>query len=424
MLKNKKFNFIGLILLVIILIVYYFNPLPSVGTASTALKPKATWLELGPDNKIIARAITEALVCPKIKIDNDFKTMQIRSEPSSQFPVLVCQYESLVNFKSIEIAGKSLAIPKKNPNKIVVIGDTGCHLKGNLIQDCNNPQKWPFSLIAKTIAKWQPDLVIHIGDYLYRESPCPVNNSGCSGSTFGDSWQTWEQDFFAPTEALLSKVPWIFVRGNHELCSRAGGGWFKFLDPASYQDQCQDYSEPYKTSLGDIDLVVMDTALANDNKVVPVQVDKYSKQFKNISAMLEHPTWLLTHRPIWGLYDQNQASSISNETLYASNGGKFADLISLIISGHIHVFEILSFEGKVPLQSISGNGGTYMDQNPNLAQTTNNEDVREKQVDKFGFTTLVKQNANNWLMVDRDINGSPLVSCQLSNRSATCQKNS
>src|SRR5262249_9219466 len=50
------------------------------------------------------------------------------------------------------------------------------------------------------------DLVIHVGDYLYRQSACPPGDAGCAGSPYGDDWPTWKADFFAPAApALLAR---------------------------------------------------------------------------------------------------------------------------------------------------------------------------------------------------------------------------
>lgn len=54
-----------------------------------------------------------------------------------------------------------------------------------------------------------------------------------TGRSLPDSWEAWRADFFAPAAPLLSRAPWVPARGNHELCSRAGPGWFYFLDPHS-----------------------------------------------------------------------------------------------------------------------------------------------------------------------------------------------
>ena len=53
------------------------------------------------------------------------------------------------------------------------------------------------------------------------------------GSPIPDVWSAWRDDFFVPASRLMKTAPWLFVRGNHELCSRAGPGWFYLLDPAS-----------------------------------------------------------------------------------------------------------------------------------------------------------------------------------------------
>ena len=77
--------------------------------------------------------------------------------------------------------------------RIVVIGDTGCRLKGTFVQDCNDPVKWPFATVARLAAARHPDLVIHVGDYHYRETPCPADRAGCAGSPYGDNWAVWQK---------------------------------------------------------------------------------------------------------------------------------------------------------------------------------------------------------------------------------------
>ena len=110
------------------------------------------------------------------------------------------------------------------------MGDTGCRLEtGDPPQSCNDPQAWPFKQISDMASSFNPNLVIHVGDYLYRQDACPQGDNGCEGSPFGDNYATWDADFFAPANRLLRKAPWVFSRGNHEECGRAGKGWFCFL---------------------------------------------------------------------------------------------------------------------------------------------------------------------------------------------------
>ncbi len=73
--------------------------------------------------------------------------------------------------------------------------------------------------------------MIHVGDYVYRETPCPEGNTTCAGSPWGYGWDVWNADFFEPAAPLLANAPWLVVRGNHENCARAGEGWLRFLDP-------------------------------------------------------------------------------------------------------------------------------------------------------------------------------------------------
>jgi hypothetical protein len=105
-----------------------------------------------------------------------------------------------------------------------------------------------------------PDLVIHVGDYHYREDPCPLGNAGCAGSPWGYGWDVWDADFFTPGAPLLAAAPWIVIRGNHEACGRAGQGWYRFLDPRPLaplgtcddpaNDETADYTATYAVPLG------------------------------------------------------------------------------------------------------------------------------------------------------------------------------
>ncbi len=93
------------------------------------------------------------------------------------------------------VAGRSLPLPKANPTKIVVLGDTGCRLQnGNGTQSCNDPDPngtdtpYPFAAVAALAAAQNPDLVLHVGDYAYRDNPCPAGqgyNCGGSGASAG-----------------------------------------------------------------------------------------------------------------------------------------------------------------------------------------------------------------------------------------------
>ena len=150
----------------------------------------------------------------------------------SAFPVLTCEARIPAGTTQASVSGQPLPLPRARPERIVVIGDTGCRLKDNGdYQDCNRPEAYPFARIAALAAAWKPDLVVHVGDYHYRENACPADRPGCAGSPWGYGWDAWNADFFAPGQPLLRAAPWVMARGNHESCSRGGQGFWRFLDP-------------------------------------------------------------------------------------------------------------------------------------------------------------------------------------------------
>jgi hypothetical protein len=104
-------------------------------------------------------------------------------------------------------------------------------------QACNDPEAWTFAEVARAAAAAHPDLVLHVGDYHYRENACPEGHAGCAGSPWAYGWDAWDADFFTPAAPLLAAAPWVMVRGNHEECARAGQGWWLLLDPHALSGQ-------------------------------------------------------------------------------------------------------------------------------------------------------------------------------------------
>jgi hypothetical protein len=222
----------------------------TVARPTPAAADPITWTELGPSG-LIARAITTAATCPLVRLDWRLEPMQVRAEPTApDFPVLVCEATVPPSTRFASIDGQRLPLFRPGPRRIVVIGDAGCRIEGTVVQACNDPTRWPFAEIARRAAAWRPDLVIHVGDYIYRADPCPPGNEGCAGSPHGDNWAALQADLFTPAAPLLRAAPWVFVRGNHETCARGGEAWFRFLYPLARPPSCLDLTEPYKIALG------------------------------------------------------------------------------------------------------------------------------------------------------------------------------
>ena len=145
----------------------------SCSKQSTEPEPKSlvavdyAWVELGPEGKILARAITPPGECPSIQLDTNTRQMQRRSltPPPGFEAIQVCEFELPAGTRSASINGQNLAIPSRQPKQIVVLGDTGCRIKGTDIQNCTglgSGPAWNFHQVAETIAALEPDLIIHV----------------------------------------------------------------------------------------------------------------------------------------------------------------------------------------------------------------------------------------------------------------------
>jgi hypothetical protein len=395
---------------------------------SAALAEAVQWLQFVPGG-IEVRAITDGPSCPALQIDGADSGMTVRSSPGDKFPITVCSAPVPANARAVSVAGVALVIPAaaSEPKRIAVIGDTGCRLKGDHIQACDDPAQWPFSVIAAAVAREKPDLVIHVGDYYYRETACPNSMTGCAGSPFGDNWAAWRADFFAAVGPLLTAAPWAFVRGNHEECSRGGEGWNRTLAPYAFDASavCKTFEDPYVVKLANLTLAVVDVSKAREETLDQAQADMYRAQYGSLATITSGETWLLQHRPIWSPGVELGGHLLGdNKTLEVAAQGMIPSNITLILSGHHHLFQTLTYESDLPVQIVAGNGGDYL----NLGSPTDPagwviEGVKVKSgVDlpgAFGFSMIEKQD-NGWRLTNFDTSGAPHQTCTIAGRAADC----
>ena len=398
-------------------------------TSSAASDRPLAWIALGPGGQSVVRAVTTEDACPAVRVDTQPYPLKIRARPvSSSFPILICEATLPSHTTLVTVEGVLLSLPKSQPEKIVILGDTGCRVKGRLAQACNDPDAWPFARIARSAAAWQPDLVIHLGDYFYRDSPCPIGNVSCAGSPWGDNWAVAQADFFSPARPLLQVAPWIFVRGNHEACGRTGEAWFRLLDPRPLREYCTDETQPYVVPLGERDLFVLDTTNAHDSVPRPESVAYFVQQFVTLAEQSKRPAWLLSHKPLWAFGSLGQENGVdtlfrTNPTLQAAAQQSFAPTIELILSGHLHKVEFLQFAQGQPLQFVVGNGGALLD--PPLSMPVVGMEIADRRVTgaeilaEFGYVTLERDGAG-WVLTPRDVHGAAQKICQLTNAGMTC----
>jgi hypothetical protein len=398
-----------------------------VSTAHAAADAPLAFTLLGPDG-VVARVITVEPNCPEIKIDGTSSAMQMRAAPDTDFPVTVCDAVIPLTAQEVRVLDRQLKLPKAKPERVLVLGDTGCRLKDQHVQSCNDPAQWPFAPLAATAAGMNPDLVIHVGDYHYRESPCIVDKADCAGSPYGDNWAAWNADFFAPGRSLLEAAPWVIVPGNHEDCARAGIGYFRLLDPRPMPASCQPYTEPYAINYMDPQLIVLDNSAVDDYNIEPAQVTEYTRQFGLINGMAQGTTWLLLHDPMYvfghaGEKDGKEQLFQDQPTLQQASNNSFPASVQLFISGHIHLFEVLSFGAGRPPQLVVGNSGTLLD--PPVTTPLTGLEIAGMPVaygtmmDKFGFA-LMERAGDKWTVAVKNVSGGDMDKCVLGGGSLLC----
>jgi len=335
-----------------------------------------------------------------------------------------CEFAIPGGAKSASVNARPLALPKPNPARVIVIGDSGCRIKGALAQDCNHPDAWPFPQVASTAAREKANLVLHVGDYLYRESPCPEGSEAkCGGSPAGDNWDAWNIDFFTPAAELLRAAPWVFTRGNHEDCNRTWRGWFYYLYPRPWDGVCKQFPAPYLVELGKFELAVLDTSGIQEIGINQAQIDEFSSQLSSL-----HPknAWLSSHYPFWGFVPEVQGGHplplVAN--LEAAWEKSAPSGYTLILGGHIHLFEYVSLDHGRPPQILAGDGGTRLD--VPIQASMNGTQIRGARVvggrsrQQFGYTLMTKE-GKSWHLELKDQRQNVLVSCTVPGSSESCQ---
>ena len=450
-------------------------PHPSVYAAYVVLGPGADGATLA-----FARVVVEPgdPACPALRGARGSIAMRLRGNPFG-FPVNVC--EARIPFGRrfrLSWTNQALPVARRNPSRLTIIGDTGC----KAAQCPAGMPASPFDAIAAEAARTPTDLVIHVGDYNYRGTPGTIHLRG--GGTSGvydagdntpddpecqldspyvsqnaayseepDTWEAWRDDFFAPAAPLLAAAPWAVVRGNHELCSRAGPGWFYFLDPGAAaalggvgERECPPQGDdaplpppvlpylaltpPYVLDLGTLRLAMVDSANACDAHAPATTTDIYTTQFDEVlaAAQPDKTTWIATHRPVWAALDTSGSSLdlTLQQAWAAARTSQPTAPIELVVAGHVHTFQSVTFAETVlarPPQLVVGDSGVALDeQAPNGAftATIDGMDAAVLGLEMFGFLQVTSLRADGtWDGTLLDQNGGTILSCATDNLPAS-----
>ncbi len=449
----------------------------------------------------MARVIQDASVdaCPQLvplSGEGPAVSMTPRRNPDPKhFPVQVCE-AAYPDGKAMAVAKTGFSLPKVGGpvHKVTAIGDTGCKPeKGN--KNICSKNWWPFPTLAQNAASAREpaDLILHMGDYNYRGTPgsiqirghkekkhvydagdnapngvCkltgPYYGQNSKGSMQPDNWNDWWLDMFQPAQQLLQTAPWVFTRGNHELCSRAGTGWFYFLDansvllgegaeqlscPSPEKKDAKDslvFVPPYRVDLPNMTVLVVDSANACDSG--DLHQKHYDKQFAALHKLVQQApvanhTWFMSHRPFTAVKNAGDGVACKdpktgktygciNETLQtALSSNPLPVPIHLTLAGHMHRFQSVSFPATdkgppPPPQLVIGNGGVELASNHPKSSFA--IEVAEFTglgfgLSRFGYMDFTLGTSGNWsgnLLGPAEADGQPILAqCDSSEFSAT-----
>ncbi|MGI4941283.1 MAG: metallophosphoesterase [Janthinobacterium lividum] len=391
------------------------------------------WVQFAPNDTVLIRAIedTPSNGCPAATLDGAPLTLSPRGTvttpaqaPATYYPILMCESAPVAAFNhtSASVAGVALKMPVTNPRRILVIGDTGCRVAAAAsgTQACNDPAQFPLQFISNYAATFQPDLIVHVGDFFYREQPCPTGFSGCAGNPAFDNWDSWYADWFGPARNLIAAAPLAISRGNHESCNRGAHGWFRLLDVHAYDQgavdctgpyapmpgapgvkgplTAYDYTPPYVVNAGQVSLLMFDSSDSNTTApdTTTVSADPgptkgltlpqiYLQQLQAVLPSLANTSVLfVTHKSSYDIRSTpGPAGSLlggdaTQQSVFGSlAGGGVPSAIKLIVSGHDHQFQVVNFaNASFAPQLVVGNSGTLLDNNSGTQPQTFTPDAQ------------------------------------------------
>ena len=449
-------------------------------TAYTLVVPRATAVSGLQARAILATGARCPALEVEIAVDGSTATRRVAmtarrpaaSTAAAFSSVFVCQ--AAIPVGAVTASVGATMVPAALPatiDSIALLGDTGCRLKkGDPTQVCSSASKWPIARIAASIERANPDVIMHIGDYFYREAACPSDLlPRCGGSPapvpgngYKDTDYGWMADAIIPLSPLFAVAPIVMTRGNHEACHRGGNGWYLFFDPwADSAQRCAPNAQGEvpeavsKTWTAELPLgaqralhiAVVDSAYGSDAEVSSWK--EHEDPLYKAAALESKPqpgreSWLITHRPIFGIQQWfPDGGGAPYNTWIAADQTAAAlpnlDPFSLILGSHIHVAQASQVPG-MPGQLVIGNSGTLLEPfddfalpafGPLRSQQTGASMLPGAKLPgnatftwsdlRFGFV-LAKPGAHagQWSFSQRSPNGVEFARCALAKRQISC----
>lgn len=243
------------------------------------------------------------------------------------------------------------------------------------------------------------------------------------------------------------------MRGNHESCKRAGQGWWRLIDPRpllsdrncneAVNDDIGDYSDPYPVPLGrDAQLIVLDTSNTAGEPILDddIRAEKYRDLYRKLDILSQQASYNIgvNHQPILGFTArQNAKGKISVlpgnrglQSVFSSiNPLLLPPRVNAMLSGHVHLWQEVSFSSPHPTQFIAGFSGTMEDviplpdELPDGATPAPGAVVEHVSswVNGFGFMTMERVGADIWEVKVWDTAGHQVNNCSIEGKKSNCQ---
>jgi hypothetical protein len=198
------------------------------------------------------------------------------------------------------------------------------------------------------------------------------------------------------------------------------------LGPQAYNSiaGCIGHLPLYTVPLGQLNLAVMDNADAPDTTVDADLRTEYEADFSAL-GLAKKPIWLVMHRPIWGAVTLFGMGVGGNRTLIAALPNPHVlDSVSLMLAGHIHTFEALNYEDKLPPALVAGFGGDALDAAPPDLAGINLSGTRVKDgisIGGFGFLLMTRE-GKGWRIDVHKMNGHIERVCRFAGGRLDCPK--
>lgn len=159
---------------------------------------------------------------------------------------------------------------------------------------------------------------------------------------------------------------------------------------------------------------MLDSANACDGFAPQATTDLYAAQFGQILSAIPDSegetgaseVWLLTHRPVWAVEDDDGQRDQLSHTLQQGlqqaldqNGGTFPQGLTTLVSGHMHYFQSLTFpSGSRPPQLVAGNGGVSLWGSPTgtFSATADGQPAEGLGILEHGFLDIARRPGSSW----------------------------